>query len=272
MWRPLFRTTSARARFVATLLGLCALLLGSSMSLASSEALVRLARELTRLRAEVESISEQIADAKSSTQTKLRSLSGQQAELEAQVQREELRLRQLQQQKQKLLERVAQSQAAKAKIEPTILRSIAKVRARIKASLPFKQAERLEELAALEKQIQGKMLRPENAAARLWQFVEDELRLTQDSGLDQQVVTLDGQEVLCEVARLGMLAMYFKTQDGRVGRVVHRSGTWATEVLTDEASTTEVLALFDHFKKGLRTGFFRLPTPAPEMSQEGALR
>lgn len=251
-------------RLAPGLLTLVALMfLATPSGLATTSTLTRLARELTGLRAEVEGLSESIADARSETNTNLRSLAGQKAELEAQVQREELRLKQLAQEKEKHLQEVASSQAAKARIEPTIQASITRVRTGIAASLPFKHAERLAALDAIETGLKDKMLRPEKAAARLWQLVEDELRLTRESGLYQQVLTVDGAEALVDVARLGMVAMYFKTQDGRVGRVAKKGDAWAIETLSDEASKTQILGLFDQFKKNIRVGFFELPNPTP---------
>lgn len=251
-------------RLVPGMLTLVALmLLATPHGLATTSTLTRLARELTGLRAEVEALSESISDVRAETETRVRSLAGQKAELEAQVQREELRLKQLAQEKEKHLQEVASSQAAKARIEPTIRASLARVRRGVASSLPFKHAERLAALDAIETGLRDGMLRPEKAAARLWQLVEDELRLTRESGLYQQVLTVDGDETLAEVARLGMVAMYFKTQDGRVGRVARKGDVWVTETLSDEVSRAQILGLFDQFKKNIRVGFFELPNPTP---------
>lgn len=256
--------TSSRWRRLLT--GFIAALLLPTLTataLANTEELTRLAEELTGLRAEVEGLSDAISAAKTDTQGQLRSLSTQKTELEAQIQREELRLKQLRLQKTKLVEEVARGNAAKDALEPTVLASVARVREGVERSLPFKRAGRIAELDKIEKQLTDGLLRPEKAAARLWQFAEDELRLTRESGIYQQTIEVDGDEILADVARLGMVAMYFRTADDRVGRIARIGGQWRTEQFTDEARKAHVLALFEHFKKGIRQGFFTIPNPAP---------
>ena len=134
----------------------------------------------------------------------------------------------------------------------------------VQKSLPFKRAERVAALDAIESQLEEGLLGPEKDASRLWQFAEDELRLTRESGLYQQTLTVDGEEVLAEVARIGMVAMYFQTADGRVGRVARRGEEWVTETLTDERDVDRLRSLFDAFKKGVRQGFFTVPSPVLE--------
>ncbi|MEM1348022.1 MAG: DUF3450 family protein [Myxococcota bacterium] len=235
----------------------------TATALANTEELTKLAQELTKLRVEVEGLADSISASKNDTQAQLRSLSAQKTELEAQIQREELRLAQVQQEKAKLLEEVARGNAAKNELKPTVLESIAKVRQGVERSLPFKRAGRLDELDKIEKQLKDGLLRPEKAAARLWQFAEDELRLTRESGVYQQTIQVDGDEILADVARLGMVAMYFRTADNRVGRIAVVDGQWRTEKFSDEERQTQVVALFENFKKGIRQGFFTIPNPAP---------
>jgi hypothetical protein len=245
-----------------------ALVVLASLALAAtahaSGDLSRLAGELTRLRAEVESLSDAITDAKTRTQTELRAAAGQKTELELALQREEMRLTQLTRKRETHLAAVARSQAAKGKLAPNVLASIDRVREGVKRSLPFKRAERVAALDAIASQLDEGLLGPEKAASRLWQFAEDELRLTRESGLYQQTLTVDGEEVLAEVARVGMVAMYFQTSDGRVGRVARRGEEWVTETLTAERDVDRLRALFDAFKKGVRQGFFEIPSPMLE--------
>ena len=102
---------------------------------------------------------------------------------------------------------------------------------------------------------------PESAAARLWAFVEDELRLSRENALDRQVIPLPEGEVLAEVARLGMVALYFRTDGGLTGAAVPRDGGYAWEVITDRDDQKAVAALFEKLRHGVRTGAFTLPNP-----------
>ncbi len=254
--------TETRRWVSASLVVLASLALAATAH--ASGDLSRLAGELTRLRAEVESLSDSISESKRTTQAELRAAAGQKSELELSLQREEMRLTQLTTKREKHLAAVARSEAAKGKLAPSVLATITRVRARVRTSLPFKRAERVAALDALESQLEEGLLGPEKAASRLWQFAEDELRLTRESGLYQQTLTVDGEEVLAEVARVGMVAMYFQTSDGRVGRVASRGEEWVTETLTAERDVDRLRALFDAFGKGVRQGFFEVPNPVLE--------
>ena len=94
--------------------------------------------------------------------------------------------------------------------------------------------------------------------------MQDELKLTQQSALHRQTLTVEGEEVLADVVRLGMATLFFSTPDGRVGSVASRHGVWTVEVITEEHRRQAIEALFDAHKKQLRTGFFPMPLPSLE--------
>ena len=148
--------------------------------------------------------------------------------------------------------------------KPAIVKSsIASVRRSIESGLPFKTGERLAALAKIEEQLDQGLSSPEKATARLWAMIEDELRLTRENGLYRQTVKIDGEESLVEVARLGMVAMYFRTNDGRVGKTLRSDNGWTYELIKDEVKEEQVEMLFDAFKKQIRAGYFELPNPLP---------
>ena len=244
---------------------LCAASLGSALmtcaaaALAAEGDLSQLADRLTSLRGEVEGLHEQLEAHKAQTQLRLRALGAQRVELEAQLEREQLRLKQLQQARQRHLDRVAQSERGHEHLKPAVLANIELMRAQIKTSLPFKLQERLAELDTLEQQLHAGMLSPHKAAARQWQLVEDELRLTRESGLYQQVLPVQDQDTLVEVARLGMIAMYWRSQDGRVGLARRTPQGWRFEAVLQPEAQAQIVHLFESFKKGLRVGEFSLP-------------
>ena len=85
--------------------------------------------------------------------------------------------------------------------------------------------------------------------------------------LDRQTLTLEGGEVLVDVARLGMVGMFFVAGDGRTGQAVRQGDTWTWTVHTDPEDTARVLELVDNLKKQVRVGFFELPWALPEVSR-----
>lgn len=223
------------------------------------EALDARAERVAALRAEVAALQDQLQEQREDTAVRLRALDAQQVDLEVQVRREELRLDQLGE----ALTRQRQSQVddagLEAQVKPVVLASLAEVRAQVAAGLPFRVEERLAALDELRVGVEGGELPPTKALGRLWAFVEDEQRLSRENALDRQTIPLDGGEVLAEVARLGMVGMYWRAPDGRVGLVTGADAGWAFEPVTDRAGIVAIETLFDALRKGIRTGFYELP-------------
>ena len=220
------------------------------------------AAELARLRREVETLSAEVAAAKEDSRNQLRAIDNQKLDIEVSVRREELRLSQVQGEAAARREELAQSLTRGDDLAPALRQAIAGVRGSVQDGLPFHRDERLAELDGLSAQLDAGLLTPEAGVARLWAFTEDELRLTRESGLDRQIVALDGKDVLAEVARLGMVALYFRTDGGEVGLAVPAAGGWSWQVVADREQQVAIAALFDTFKHGVRSGTFQLPNPA----------
>ncbi len=244
-----------------------AVLLFGSVAIAGDGDAAELARRLAKLRSQVETLSSQVENKKADIDAHLRSIRSQKADLEMQVEREKTRLQQLRQAVEKHRARIEAQKQTRADLEPTVSAAVADVRQTVADSLPFKRSARLAELDKIEKQLKGGLISPQKAAARLWQFVEDELRLTRENGLYRQIVQVDGDEVLADVARVGMVAIYFKTDDGRVGMARRADDGWTWKKLDDEQDKKRVANLFDAFKKNIRVGFFEIPNAFPAQTK-----
>jgi outer membrane murein-binding lipoprotein Lpp len=219
------------------------------------------AERLATLRAEVESLSADVEQKKEAKRTRLRSLANQKADLEFQIQREERRIAQLRAQAEKKREKLAEQNVESDEIRPAVVDSMTAVKKKIRHGLPFKRAERLGAVDELEDKMNRGLVSPQKASVQLWSLVEDELRLTRENGLYRQVVTLEGEEMLVEVARLGMVGMYFRADDGRVGHVRRAEDGWEWVELESERDRRQVADLFEAMRKQIRTGFFELPGP-----------
>jgi hypothetical protein len=220
-----------------------------------------LATELARLRAEVEELSDRVETKKSEVKAKLQSFARQKSELEMQVRREEVRVAQL---KKRHAERKAKVAARKkeAKLfEPVVEQGAELLIEAIRRGLPFKTRDRIDEVERVVEQMKQDLLTPAVAVARLWERVEDELRLARENGIYSQVIPFAGSEQLVDVARLGMVLMYFRTRDGRYGMVERnrKKDGWRYRLLADREKWQPVAALFDALKKQIRAGFFVLP-------------
>ncbi len=219
------------------------------------------ATELAKLRREVETLSSELTLRKDDMRGRLKALEAQNLEIEVQIRREELRLAQLAGEAMSRRSELEAYTAQSTDLVAPLLASIASLRAVVVSGLPYKVTERLADLDQLRDHVSASITTPELGVARLWAFAEDELRLSRENGLDRQVVPLEGREVLADVARLGMAALYFRTDGGEVGVALRDASGWSWSVLADRGEQLEVEALFAKMKHGVRTGSFTLPNP-----------
>lgn len=250
-------STPARRPIAAVL----ACLLGLPQAFAQAPA-DPLSEGLIRLRGEVEQLNSELTLLREEQRTQLAALNAQRAELEAGLARQELAAREA---RGKL--EAAQAEAAEAGVEgeelkPLIATAADGLKAHIRAGLPFKQDERVGEIDAFLAQVENGSLPPMRAINRLWAFFEDEFRLTRDNGLYSQTIEVEGERVLGEVAKVGTLALYFRTPDGRVGQARRDGADWRFEPVADADTIKRIDALFDAYRKQIRQGFFELPLAA----------
>lgn len=243
-------------RSLGPLLGL----LTAMPSLAVAAPSSNLAEELVRLRGEVESLSAKLSLKEEDLRHRVRSLAQRRAELELELQRDGLELKQLQHSQKQQLEKIAKLSEGAQHLAPAVQHAIEEIRQYINSALPFRPEERLLDVKKLEDDLLAKRLTPESAVGRLWSVVEDEIRLLRESGLYRQVITIDNQRRLADVAKVGMVMLFFRTQEGEVGRAVKaRDGRWFYAKYTKSTAQKQVSALFESFKKQIRSGFFTLP-------------
>jgi hypothetical protein len=246
-----------------------ALLATSAVSISAHADVGQLAARLAKLRAEVEQLSADLAGKTTEANDTLRSLARQRAELELEVRREETRLQKVGAAIAKQRAEIVAQKEKGQKVVPLVSKVLGDVRKQVEESMPFRRDERLSALDKIEEQQKAGLLSATRALSRVWSFVEDELRLTRENGLYKQTVTLEGAPRLAEVARLGMVMMFYRTDDDRVGRAVHQDGQWTYEEVLDEKQKRAVLDLFTTFKKQVRVGYFELPNALPNIT-EGA--
>ena len=125
--------------------------------------------------------------------------------------------------------------------------------------MPFKVEERLAEVEEIRTQVETGALQANRAANRLWGFFEDEIRLTRENGIYSQTIELDGQRMLADVAKIGSMMMFFRTQDQRYGHVARNGGAWQYRVIDDADGIAATQVLFDSLQKQIRQGYFELP-------------
>ena len=206
-------------RAAATLLSCALLPLGAQ----AADQADQLAQQLITLRAEVESLNAELAIVREENRTAMAGLSAQKAELEASLARQQLTLRQVRDNLNERETAAADAGVASDVLQPILLSAIDRLDGFIAGGLPFKQEERRAGLKELRDQIETGKLPASRAANRLWAFLEDEFRLTRDNAIQRQTIHLDGETMLADVAKLGTVMMFFRTDDQRVG-TVRRAG------------------------------------------------
>jgi hypothetical protein len=218
-----------------------------------------MAKDLIHLRGEVEELQAKIDNKKETHKNRMGSLAVQSTDLETQLQRQSLELKQL---KTSLIE--AQARSSKDSIQgkdlkPLVLNSIIKIKQSIAKGIPFKTGERLAQLNEISDQVELNLLPAHKAVNRLWAFVDDEIRLTKESGIYRQPIKMNGKEILADIARIGMVLMYFQNGENSYGKVVKTDKGWSFVNIHNAEDRDQVIGLFDSLKKQIRTGQFSLP-------------
>lgn len=225
------------------------------------DVLTNLANQIAQRRARVEALSSELEMIKTEYNEQLRSLSTQKTDLETQLKREELRMDQLDRDIEDYSLRLEDNRASMEEIEPVVLGALSSLGETVKKGLPFQVFERQAEIDDLYGILEDGRVDTGTILARAWNMVESEFRLTSENGIYRQTIQVGGEEQLVEVARLGMVLMYFKTFDDRYGFVVPQNGEWSYEYVKDREKEGMIMDLFDTLRKNLREGFFMLPNP-----------
>ncbi|MBU1657870.1 DUF3450 domain-containing protein [bacterium] len=232
------------------------LLLSVTALTANSE---NMAESLMKLRADVEQLDSSISDEKDTYKASMKSFLRQKDDLESVIAREDLKIKQIQQELSKVHKEIKEAGKNSEGLKPLLLSALDLLEENIQTSLPFKTAERLNDIAKIKEQIQNDLITPQKALALTWNTYSDAIRMTKENGLFKQTITLDGKERLAEVARIGTMMMYFKTPDESVGYVSKDSQGWFYKEALSKEEKSQILNLFDAFKKQIRTGYFTLP-------------
>ncbi|MFK8011709.1 MAG: DUF3450 family protein [Marinicellaceae bacterium] len=218
-----------------------------------------LANNLIQLRGEVEDLQSELKILKSEHKNSLAYLSTRKTELQANVDRKNLKIKQTTIELQKLQDKVKLLGEGSEQLIPQVEQLLIAVKESIQSGIPFKYLERLDVIEEIERKLTAKQITSQNAINRLWAFIEDEIRLTRENAIYSQTIELNGESLLVEVAKLGTVLMYFKTKDDQYGTVNRENNQWSYNLLTDTQQSQQVAVLFDSLRKQIRQGYFKLP-------------
>ena len=221
-----------------------------------------LAQNLVKIRAQVEALHTQLDLDKQDHKNEISSLTSQITDLEVEKRRKSMIVEQLRNKIADLQVSEDATHRSSDDISPVLLATLAALKTHIRQGLPFKASERLAVVETLEKQLIRHTTAPRKVANKLWALIEDEIRLSKENGLYQQTIMLKGENRLADVAKIGMMYLYFKTRDDQVGMAQPLNGQWHYETVNEPIAQQQVETLFDALKKQVRQGFFELPNPS----------
>ena len=241
---------------------MCALL-GGLVSPSFADNWESVSETMSTLRSELSVLSAQVKDQESAHLAQMRALRMQHSELELQMRRERAKLEEIDK---GLSEAALQLDDTEFSIvlQQQVEANVAQLKGQIEQGIPYRQEERLAALDQLTKDLLGQKISAQKATLQLWGLLEDEQRLSRENSVDRQIIQLDGQDIQVQVARLGLVAMYFYTEDGKAGFAKKEGTTWTWVVLNQSSQAEHVRRLIDQLTKGVRSGRFELPTAAFE--------
>ncbi len=231
--------------------------------LQAQDATEALASRLIQMRGQVDELQSELNLKREEHKNRMAYLTAQLTEMEANRDREALRISQLENELDKMREEVEAAGVSSESLTPLVLNNLYSLREQVQEGFPFKVSERLAELDDLENQLTSGVVTAHRAFNRLWAFVEDEIRISRENAIYSQSINLDGENVLVDVAKLGNAMMYFRTRGQDYGRVVETPSGWRFELLESAADQELVAHLFDSLRKQIRQGYFRLPNALP---------
>ena len=229
-----------------------------------------LAERLISLRGQVDELQSELDIKREEHKNKMVYLTAQLSDLEASRDREQLRITQLQKSLDEMRAEIIEGGVNSDVLRPSALAQIGELRQYVSNGLPFKTKERLAELDELETQLENSSINAQRGINRLWAFIEDEIRLSRENAIYSQSISIKGENMLVDVAKLGSVMMFFRTRDLAYGRAVHSNSGWQFEMLDTGTDQEQVALLFDSLRKQIRQGYFELPVALPPAASSHA--
>ncbi|MCH9699657.1 MAG: DUF3450 domain-containing protein [Gammaproteobacteria bacterium] len=219
-----------------------------------------LAQNLVKIRAQVEELQTQLDLDKQDHKNELSSLTSQMTDLEVEKRRKSMVYEELKN-KMVAMQETIDADHQSDDIRPQLLNVLAALKQHVDDGIPFKQTERIDMFSNLETRLNTGAVDSRKIANKIWALIEDEVRLSKENGLYQQTIVLEGENKLADIAKLGMMYLYFKTRDDQLGLARRQQGQWRYERVLDPVAQQQIETLFDTLKKQVRQGFFELPNP-----------
>ena len=224
-----------------------------------NERISRLTQQLIELRGSVNDLASQLDLNHESHKQTIRSLMTQKSQAESSVRQEKLSLDKLDESLEQQKLEIQNLSSGTEEIKVAVLDGGNKLIRRIESGIPFKIAERKSAVEDLMQRVRSSVVSPNRAANELWALYEDEIRLTSENGIYRQTLSIDDNEVLADIARIGSMMMFFKLDDQRYGFFKKNGAGWSAQMAANDQASKQIADLFDALQKQIRSGNFTLP-------------
>lgn len=224
-----------------------------------ADSVENMAQSLIELRSEVEALNTQLQESKDAYKGSMKSLVNQKNALEANIAREDLKIKQIDQELSKVQKEIKEASKNSDGMKPVVLEALDIIEQNINDAIPFKTKDRLADVERIRNQLNSNLVTPQKALVMAYNVYSDAIRMTKENGIFKQSIKLNGQDKLVEIARIGTVMMYFKTPDNEVGYVIKDSAGYNYQLSVAKDEQDMILALFDAFRKQIRAGYFTLP-------------
>lgn len=228
-------------------------------SSASAKEAAHLATRLSALRGEVEALSAELGEKQATYRAELQGYSRQEADLSLEARRGETTMAKLRLAIETIRKKNAEVKTASEVLDPVLERGLNLMEGYVLKSLPFKTKARLNALSEIREKKKNHSLSTDQAINRLWAFVEDEMRMQRESVVYRQEIDFEGQLVLADVLRVGMVVMFFRLPNQGVGVVQPSEAGWRYVSADDPKIAQQIDVAFEQFAKQVRVGTFSLP-------------
>ncbi|HQU62959.1 MAG: DUF3450 family protein [Nitrosomonas sp.] len=228
----------------------------------NASSLENMAKSLAKIRGEVETLQTQLDIEKEKHANQITALSSQLADLSVEERRQKTAIEKLEHTLEKLSQASKQAEQSGEQLKPVLLKALAHYKHYVLGGYPFRIEDRIKAIEMLEDNIERQLVDPNKAVNQAWALIEDEIRLSKENGLYQQAISLDGEKVLADIAKIGTVFLFFQTRDNRAGMAKpSKDGQWKFETVATANDTERIARLFDALKKQIRQGYFELPNP-----------
>ena len=230
----------------------------SSVNNAAADSIDNLTDRLIKLRSEVESLSEELVLLRQEYKQHMLGLVSQETELQSNIRSIQRKSKRLKKEIEKNKDVAAQAGVEDHSLKPIVNSAIESLEVSINNRMPFMINERLKSLQDTKVNLKKGLVSSYKTARLLWSFIEDEISLTKENGIYKQEIKLGDDYVLADVAKIGMVGLFYRTADEDYGMAVH-DGSWGYKNLEAGIDAEQIDYLFENFGRQIRSGYFEMP-------------